>query len=66
VAETCNPLRTAYRRWLECWWREHHPAGGGTPPTLEEAFAAGAVVTSQANADKLRQPRRDCEHDPTD
>jgi hypothetical protein len=35
-----NPLKL-FRHWLDGWWREHHPAGGGSPPTLEETFAAG-------------------------
>mgnify|MGYP001417848194 FL=1 len=35
-----NPTKL-FRKWLDAWWREHHPAGGGSPPTLEEAFTAG-------------------------
>jgi hypothetical protein len=33
-----------FLKWLDEWWREHHPHGGGLPPTLEEAFEAGRQV----------------------
>jgi hypothetical protein len=31
----------AFTRWLDAWWRNRHPKGGGVPPTLQEAFLAG-------------------------
>jgi len=45
-----------FRRWLESWWKEHHPAGGGEPPTLKEAFIAG-METARVNAGDENQER---------
>ena len=33
--------KSAFQHWLDTWWLQHHPNGGGSPPTLEEAFTAG-------------------------
>lgn len=32
---------SAFQHWLDAWWLQHHPNGGGSPPTLQDAFLAG-------------------------